>query len=83
MTRAQVHTAIREFIRTELLKEPAYPLADDEPLLSGGMISSFYLVQIAAFVERELGVYIPDADLTVETMDTLAQMTDRVMQGRP
>jgi hypothetical protein len=32
------------------------------------------------FIERFLGVYIPDTDLTVEHMDTLGQIVDRVMR---
>ncbi|HYN89595.1 MAG TPA: acyl carrier protein [Ardenticatenaceae bacterium] len=80
MSRDQIRARLAAFICKEALKDPSYPLSDEEPLLSGGLISSFYLVQIAMFAEKELGVHIPDADLTVEKMDTLAQMVDRIMQ---
>lgn len=80
MSRDQIRARLAAFICQEVLKDPSYPLSDEEPLLSGGLVSSFYLVQIALFAEKELGVHIPDADLTVERMDTLAQMVDRVMQ---
>jgi acyl carrier protein len=45
------------------------------------LMDSFALAEFAVFVEKELGVYIPDADLTVAKMDTLDQMVARVMKG--
>ncbi|HEX8684570.1 MAG TPA: acyl carrier protein [Ardenticatenaceae bacterium] len=82
MDRETVSTQLRDFIRKELLKQPNYPMTDDEPLITGGVLSSFYLVQVALFIENTFGVYLEDAELTAETMDTLRQMTDRIM-GAP
>lgn len=81
MTEADVKAKLKEFIATELLGRDEYPLKDDEPLISGGWIDSFSLAQIGVFAEDEFDVYIPDADLTVAKMDTLDQMTVRVLQG--
>lgn len=39
---------------------------------------SFSLAHIAVFIETEFRVLIPDDDLTVENMDTLGQMADRI-----
>ncbi len=80
MNRQHVQDRLKYFICKELLKDPSYPLAADEPLMSGGLISSYLLVQVALFIEEAFGVHIPDADLTVANLDTLAQMTDRVMR---
>jgi acyl carrier protein len=82
MDRETVSAQLRDFIRKELLKQPNYPMTDDEPLITGGVLSSFYLVQVALFIENTFGVYLEDAELTAETMDTLRQMTDRIM-GAP
>lgn len=76
-----VKSKLRTFILTELLNNPDYPLADDEPLITGGLIDSFSLAQIGVFVEDAFDVYIPDTDLTVANMDTLEQMAARVMAG--
>jgi acyl carrier protein len=76
-----VKNKLRTFILTELLNNPDYPLADDEPLITGGLIDSFSLAQIGVFVEDAFDVYIPDTDLTVANMDTLEQMAARVMAG--
>jgi acyl carrier protein len=69
---------LRGFICTELLRDPAYPLGDDEPLISGGLIDSFTVAHVAVFIENEFAVCIPDVDLTVENMDTLRQIVDLI-----
>ena len=79
MTPTEVKERMRHFIRSELLGRPDYHLADDEPLITGGFIDSFSLAQIGVFIEDAFGIYIPDTDLTVATMDTLNQMVARIL----
>ena len=79
MNPTQVKEEMRAFIRNELLGRPDYPLADDEPLITGGLIDSFSLALVGVFIETRFGVYIPDTDLTVANMDTLNQMADRIL----
>jgi len=81
MDRTDVHDKLRAFVITDLIRMPGYDLQDDEPLITGGLIDSFSLAQFGVFVEETFGLYIPDPDLTVENLDTLHQMVDRVMQG--
>ena len=76
-----VRETLRAYITRELIRDPDYDLADDEGIITGGLMDSFALADFAVFVEREFGVYIPDPDLTVEKMDTLNQMVARVLQG--
>jgi acyl carrier protein len=62
------------FVATEVLKQPDRQIAPDEPLISGGLIDSFHLVDLALFVEEEFGVRIEDFELNADTFDTLAQL---------
>ena len=62
------------FVATEVLKQPDRQITPDEPLISGGLIDSFHLVDLALFVEEEFGVRIEDFELNVDTFDTLAQL---------
>ncbi len=77
-------TAIREKLRTfiarDLIRDPDYALTDTEGIITGGLMDSFALAEFAVYVEKEFGVYIPDADLTVAKMDTLNQMVARVLK---
>lgn len=79
MTESEIRNRLHTFIINELIRDPAYELADSEGIISGGLIDSFSLAQIGVFVEQEFGVYIPDPDLTVSKMDTLSQMVARVV----
>ncbi len=80
MDYAEVRDTLRAFVITDLIRMPGYDLQDDEPLITGGLIDSFSLAQFGVFVEEMFGIYIPDPDLTVENLDTLTQMVNRVMQ---
>ena len=62
---------LREFITTELMRDPEYPLQDDEPLISGGLIDSFSLVELQLFIDKEFGIHIEDTELTTNTVDAV------------
>lgn len=83
MNAQEMRDRLRDFVRSELLREPDYPLAADEPLITGGLIDSFSLAQIGVFVEDAFGVYLPDTDLTVANMDTIEWMVTCILRARP
>ncbi len=62
------------FIKTELMRNPTYPLRDDEPLITGGLVDSFSLVELALFIEDQFGVHFDDVELTADNMNTLHQI---------
>lgn len=72
---------LRSYITRELIRDAEYPLQDDEPIISGGLIDSFALAELGVYVEQAFDVYIPDPDLTVAQMDTLDQIVARVLRG--
>lgn len=81
MDRNEVLQKVRAFTLKELLKNPEYPLKDDEALFSSGLIDSFAMAQVGVFVETEFELYIADPELTVENMDTVSQITDKILAG--
>jgi acyl carrier protein len=83
MEKTEINKKLRDFILTEIVRNPSYPLEENEPLITGGLIDSHSLVRIAVFIEDNLGVYLPDTDLTVEKMDTLSAMTQRIFEEMP
>ena len=82
MNAQEMRDRLRDFVRSELLRQPDYPLAADEPLITGGLIDSFSLAQIGVFVEDAFGVYVPDTDLTVANMDTIERMVICIVKAR-
>ena len=75
-----VREKLRDYIKRELIRDEDYDLTDTEGVVTGGLMDSFALAEFAVYVEGEFGVYIPDPDLTVAKMDTLDQMTARVLR---
>jgi len=76
-----IREKLRTFITRELIRDESYDLKDDEGIITGGLMDSFSLAEFGVYVEEEFDVYIPDADLTVEKMDSLSQMVARVQRG--
>lgn len=77
----EVREKLRSFITKELIRDAKYQLKDDEPIITQGLMDSFSLAELGVYVETEFNVYIPDPDLTVDSMNTLNQMVKRVMLG--
>lgn len=77
----EVREKLHKYITAELIRDASYPLKDDEPIITQGLMDSFALAELGVYVENEFDVYIPDPDLTVEAMNTLNQMVARVMRG--
>ena len=71
---------LAQFIATEILKQPGRVIAEDETLISSGLVDSFSLVDLALFVEDKFGVRIDDTELKADTFDTLAQLGDLIRQ---
>jgi len=69
-----ISTSINEYIANEILKQPGRIINPDEPLISGGIIDSFHLVDLALFIEDTFGVHIDDSELNADTFDTLNQL---------
>ncbi|MDO8755484.1 MAG: hypothetical protein Q7J80_16425 [Anaerolineales bacterium] len=81
MSRNEILQKVRSFTLKELVKKPDYDLRNDEALFSSGLIDSFAMAQVGVFIETEFNLYISDPELTVENMDTISQIADRIETG--
>ncbi len=67
-------STIEQYIANKILKQPNRKIKPDESLISGGLIDSFSLVDLALFVEDTFGVHIDDSELNAQTFDSLNQL---------
>ena len=81
MDEAAIRAKLRDFITRELIRDESYELTNNEGIITEGLMDSFALAEFGVYIEQEFDVYIPDAELTVEKMDTLDQMVARVQRG--
>jgi acyl carrier protein len=73
---------LSEYITAKILKQPGRSLNPQEPLISGGLIDSFSLVDLALFVEDTFGVHIDDTELNANTFDNLEQLISLIEARR-
>ncbi len=79
---AEIISTIGKYIAAELLKSPDKEIQPDEPLISGGMVDSFSLVDLALFVEETYNVRIDDTELNADTFDTLTELSALIESRR-
>ncbi len=65
---------LEQYIASKILKQPDRKIKPDESLISGGVIDSFSLVDLALFVEDTFAVRIDDSELNAQTFDSLNQL---------
>jgi len=71
--------AIRDYVAREYLEEgDDRAIADDTPLLSGGIVDSFSMVSLKRFLEKRYHILIPDAEATPDAFDTVDRIADLV-----
>ena len=78
----QIISQLNEYITKQIMKRPERTLKPDEPLISGGLIDSFSLVDLSLFVEQAWGVRLDDTELNAETFDTLDQLAALIEKKR-
>ena len=78
----EITTRLTQYITAEILKQPERSIDPGETLISGGLIDSFHLVDLALFVEDNFGVHIEDSELNADTFDTLAQLVAFIQERR-
>ena len=64
-------TALAAYVRQNVAKDPRARIELDTPLITSGLVDSFSLVSVLAFIEDEFHVVIPDEAATAEAMNTV------------
>ena len=73
---------LRAFVVRRYLPKRGRALAVDEPLISSGIIDSLGLVDLIAFVEEELGVFVGPDEFGVGRADTMADVLALIARHR-
>ena len=76
-------STLSQYIANEIAKQPEKEIAENEPLITSGLVDSFHLVDLALFIEDTFGVQIDDTELNAETFDTLEQLVSIIKQRLP
>jgi len=71
---SDITSQLEKFIAAKILKQPNRKIGTDEALISGGIVDSFSLMDLALFIEDTFGVRIEDTELNAQTFDSLNQL---------
>ena len=74
-----LHKTILEYVKKEYLDEDSDTEVDlDTPLITKGIVDSFSMVSLKAFLEKKYKIQIPDAKATPDVFDTVNKIADLV-----
>ena len=74
-----VREAVLEYVIDEYIDEDDDIEVDaDTALISSGIVDSFSMVSLKAFLEKKYDIRIPDEDATPEAFDTVNSIVDIV-----
>jgi acyl carrier protein len=74
-----IESVVLEYVVDEYIDEDDDIEVDaDTPLISSGIVDSFSMVSLKAFLERKYSITIPDAEATPEAFDTVNSIVEIV-----
>ena len=76
-----MHDKLLTFI-SERSGVPKAELGADDPLFSAGLMDSMAVLEVTAFVERELGAHFSTADINLDNLDSINRIMSFVDRQR-
>lgn len=73
MNRSEILTRLLDFVVRSFMVDEA-DIELDESLIDQGVIDSFGLVEITAFIEKDFGVLVRESDMTREQFGSMNKM---------
>ena len=73
---------LARYISTELLNQSDLVIADDDDLLTSGLLDSLSVMSVVYFIEQEAGINIPAEDVTIENFESLSAIDAYVRRRR-
>jgi len=81
MDMEDIREAVLEYVIDEYIDEDDdIEVEADTALISSGIVDSFSMVSLKAFLERRYDIKIPDDDATPEAFDTVNAIVDIVLK---
>ena len=73
-------TAITEYIKKEIMRNPNAKISDDEDLLAAGILDSLAILQLVSYVGESFGIEVPDQDVVYENFVSISALTNYLSQ---
>ena len=74
MTRQEIKTGLRKFIKENFLYDNGRELTDDESFLNSGILDSTGIIELITYLEDTYGVKFEDEELIAENFDSVERV---------
>jgi acyl carrier protein len=79
----ELKRVICDYVVKEYLEEgDDREIAEDTPLISGGVVDSFSMVSLKRFLEKKYAIRIPDDEATPAAFDSVTKIAELVTRIR-
>ena len=77
---SDMHEVVLEYVIDEYVDEDDddIEVSNDTPLISSGIVDSFSMVSLKAFLERKYSIKLPDEEATPKAFDTVNSIVELV-----
>lgn len=72
--------AIAEYIKNEIMRNKNARLDDNEDLLSAGILDSLAILQLVTYIEKALGIQVPDEDVVYDNFKSINALVGYLQQ---
>ncbi len=62
---------LMEYIKSEIMRNKSANLDENEDLLSAGILNSLAILQLIAYIEKALGINVPDEDVVYDNFRSI------------
>ncbi|MBI4510157.1 MAG: acyl carrier protein [Deltaproteobacteria bacterium] len=78
----QIKDQVRQFITKNFYVASETELADEESLLSRGIIDSTGVLEVIAFLEGTFGIQVEDQEMVPENLDSIGRISALVARKK-
>ncbi len=81
MQRQQIYAELKHYIEQRVLEDETVALDEHTPLLEWGILSSFDIVKLLSFIEKQYQLQIPADMIVADHFVHLVAITDMVIES--
>jgi acyl carrier protein len=74
----EIRDAVLEYVKDEYVEDEDEEVTYDTRLISSGLVDSFSMVSLKAFLEKKYSIKLPDKEATPEAFDTVNSIVELV-----
>jgi len=71
---------LADYIKNEIMRNKNAKLDENEDLLASGILDSLAILQVVAYIDKTLGIQVPDEDVVYDNFKSIRALTEYLSQ---